>query len=118
MSIAKRIGGHIGWLELLLGFAILSLFAQIFPERLRNFWLWLLYYANFRDWSATTWVVLNCLFLILLMAIYFRPAVVEYYRSYRENVTRARTESLRIAQVKAEKETLRRTMEARKRRIY
>jgi hypothetical protein len=57
---------RLGWLEWCLLAAALVLLLQFFPQPL---W-WILGVLDFREWSRTTWFILNVVFLAVVFGIY------------------------------------------------
>jgi hypothetical protein len=57
---------RLGWLEWALVVTVVVLVLQIFPQPV---W-WALGALDFREWSRTTWFVLNLLFVIVVLGIY------------------------------------------------
>ena len=57
---------RLGWLEWCLLAAAVVLVLQIFPQPL---W-WLFGVLDFREWSRSTWFILNLVFLAVVFGIY------------------------------------------------
>lgn len=76
------------WLEVLLVIAFLALLFQVFPSP------WKLLWQSFdvREWSRTTWMVLNVVVLVALFGVRFIPETLATLRERRQRLSSRRKE--------------------------
>lgn len=104
----------VAWLEFLFVLAFAALILQLLPTLAQKF-LWAL---DLRNWSRTSWFIVNLMVVAALLGIRFAPDLLFDYRerSKRKAVERAQAEEVRKKM--NEREALERMKESRSRRIY
>ncbi len=110
MSRRSVIRPGFAWLELLLALAMVALVLQLFPP--------LLALANFRNWSRSTWFVVNTAVVLSLLTIRFGPDLFGDWRERRQRLATDREKAEHIETRKAHREAIERVKKSRRRRMY
>jgi len=78
---SRHIRRGAAWLELLLALAIILLLFQLFPSVPER----ILSGLDFRQWTRSTWFLLNAAILILLVVVRIGPTLVDQWKSRQTN---------------------------------
>ena len=97
-------------LEVLLAVAGLALLLQLFPS--------LLQLVDVRNWSRNTWMLVNVLAVLGLIAYRFAPEVWKSLREQKKNATLKREKNEKQKALQEQREAIERMKEARSRRMY
>jgi len=109
------------WMELLLGLAAIALLFQFYPALFHRFsWV-----VDLRNWSQLTFFLMNVVVVLVLVGVRFGSDWKESWeksgKGHRKIITMKRAKKGKSAEekdLKKERETIKRIIEGRSRRIY
>jgi uncharacterized protein YlxW (UPF0749 family) len=103
-----------GWLEASLLFSLVALIMQLFP----SVWVAVLWAIDIRNWPRTRFFVLNAVVVVTLILVRFGPDLYEDWRERHIHRRKDRELQQKKLDMREQRKSLERQIEARKRRLY